>query len=86
MFWNYRLILNEAEDTIELHEVHYDEENENSIVSWTENPLLSWDADSYMDVRKDFEFMRAALDKAILRVSRDSHNEESLVETFLEIP
>ena len=84
MTWNYRIIShppygvvgNEGERTYQIHEVYTDE---GKIIGFTEKGIEPF-GESMDDLRQDFEYMKLAFTKPVLRVEdleKASHFGES---------
>jgi len=66
MNWNHRIIANEVggETSYNIHEVYYDG---NQPTSWTEKPISPY-GDSLQEIRGDYDLMRRAFFRPVLRV------------------
>lgn len=66
MRWEYRVIAKELDgkESFGIHEVYYEEDN---IVSWTDEPVTPF-GEACQEVRKNYELMRSALFRPVLRL------------------
>ncbi|MFT3990410.1 MAG: hypothetical protein QM680_03265 [Luteolibacter sp.] len=84
MSWNHRIIVTEAggEKSYNIHEVHYDDRNHPKM--WTENPISPYGG-SLQEIREDYDLMRCAFFRSVLRVSHDG-DRQVLVEDDMDHP
>ena len=72
--WNCRLIHNPSNNSISVHEVHYDAEG--NPWAWTEKPCIS-EGVSVEDIQWYSNTIKKSFDKPVLRISHEGYLEEA---------
>ena len=62
--WNYRLMRYEADKTVGIHEVFYDENG--FVDAWTKQPILALEQPTRENFDKIIEQLKVAFDKPVL--------------------